>query len=93
MAPPAIVSAEYADHENKAANVVYDNDKRRYVMMNSNSKHKRDLDAWVAEGNEIEPCPLPPGVIEQPLSQQTEALEERVAELELGLKQKSKQRG
>lgn len=80
-----IVSAEYADHENKAANVLYDDDKRRYVVLVSNSKHKRDLDAWVAEGNEIAPCSLPPGMKEDPLSARVDALEERVVELEANL--------
>lgn len=82
MAPPVIISAEYADHENEAANVTYDKGGVKYVVMHSNSKHKRDLDAWVAEGNEIAPCPLPPGMVEQQISRQIEALEERLAEAE-----------
>lgn len=81
----SIANAEYANHANTATNVIYDDDKVRYVVMNSNSKHKRELDAWVAEGNEIAPCSLPPGAVESLLSMQIEALEARVAELEANM--------
>ncbi len=83
MAPSAIVSAEYANHDDTATFVTYDDDEVKYVMMNSNSKHKRDLDAWVAEGNEIAPCPLPPGSTMDLVSQRITSLEERVAETEV----------
>lgn len=78
----SIVSAEYADHDNTAAYSTYDDGKTRYVVMNSNSKHKRDLDAWVAAGNEIAPCTLPPGAERNAVSLKIDALEDRVAELE-----------
>lgn len=82
MAQPTIVSAEYANHDNTTVYSTYSNGKVRYVVMVSNSKHKRDLDAWVAEGNVIAPCSLPPGVEENSISLRVEALEARVAELE-----------
>lgn len=78
-----VMLAEYADHANTAANVLYDDDSRKYVSLHSNSKHKRELDAWMAEGNEIQPCPLLPGANVDNLSTRIDALEVRVAELEL----------
>lgn len=78
-----IVSAVYADHEEIGVNVTYDDGSNKYVNTRSNSKHKRELDDWVAEGNEISPCALPPGMKLDPLSKRIDALEDRVAELEL----------
>lgn len=76
-----IVSATYANHDNKAANVVYADGTTKYVVRHTRSRYKRDLVAWIRKGNVISPCPNPVGVTEYPPLEPLKSLIEYVDDL------------